>query len=215
MAAACFFGRRRVAGCHRGGGSHDPDRMPRTRGARLHARVRGRGAGLAPDDEVIYCRGGAVRLPQRGRLSQHACVSTGGPGRLRALERRAGPHQPQRRGRRRDDRDLARDFFGIAVAPSSTAGQLATDPIPYSLGHCGLMSGVDVDGSWWDPVGFVDIDHSDAINCGERHVFAERPEPRHVHERWRAQRQRRPEGRREVPAGVHVGAATTGCPGGG
>ena len=57
------------------------------------------------------------------------------------------------------------DFFGIAVAPSSTAGQLAADPIPYSLGHCGLLSGVDVDGSWWDPVGFVDIDHLDAINA--------------------------------------------------
>ena len=56
------------------------------------------------------------------------------------------------------------DFFGVAVAPTSTAGQLATDPIPFSLGHCGLMSGVDVDGSWWDPVGFVDIDHPDAIN---------------------------------------------------
>ena len=27
------------------------------------------------------------------------------------------------------------------------------------------MSGVDVDGSWWDPVGFVDIDHGDAINA--------------------------------------------------
>ena len=57
------------------------------------------------------------------------------------------------------------DFFGLAVAPSSMAGQLATDPIPYSLGHCGLLSGVDVDGSWWDPVGFVDIDHPDAINA--------------------------------------------------
>ena len=57
------------------------------------------------------------------------------------------------------------EFFGVAVPPSSTAGQLGAEPIPYSLGHCGLMSGVDVDGSWWDPVGFVDIDHGDAINA--------------------------------------------------
>lgn len=66
-----------------------------------------------------------------------------------------------------DDGTLATspgEFFGIAVAPSSTAGQLRAEPIAFSLGHCGLMSGVDVDGSWWDPVGFVESDHSDAIN---------------------------------------------------
>jgi hypothetical protein len=27
------------------------------------------------------------------------------------------------------------------------------------------MSGIDIDGSWWDPVGFVDVDHPDAINA--------------------------------------------------
>ena len=59
------------------------------------------------------------------------------------------------------------ESFTVAVAPSSIAGQLRTDPIHYTLGHCGLMSGVDVDGSWWDPVGFVDIDHGDAINAAE------------------------------------------------
>jgi hypothetical protein len=57
------------------------------------------------------------------------------------------------------------EWLTVAVGPSSTAGQLGVDPIPYSLGHCGLMSGVDVDGSWWDAVGFVDIDHADSINA--------------------------------------------------
>jgi hypothetical protein len=57
------------------------------------------------------------------------------------------------------------EWFTVSVAPSSTAGQLGADPIPYSLGHCGLGSGIDVDGSWWDPVGFIHIDHGDAINA--------------------------------------------------
>jgi hypothetical protein len=57
------------------------------------------------------------------------------------------------------------DFFGVAVAPTSTSGQLGPEPMAYSLGHCGLMSGIDIDGSWWDPVGFVNVDHPDAINA--------------------------------------------------
>jgi hypothetical protein len=56
------------------------------------------------------------------------------------------------------------EWFTVAVPPSSVAGNLA-GPIPVSLGHCGLMSGVDVDGSWSDPVGFVDVDHADSINA--------------------------------------------------
>jgi hypothetical protein len=51
------------------------------------------------------------------------------------------------------------------VEPSSAAG--GPGPIPYTLGHCGLWSGIDVDGSFWDPVGPVDADHSDAINSAE------------------------------------------------
>jgi hypothetical protein len=59
------------------------------------------------------------------------------------------------------------DFPDVSLPPSSAAGQLAGGPIPFSLGHCGLMSGIDVDGSWWDPVGFVNIDHGDAINAAD------------------------------------------------
>jgi hypothetical protein len=58
------------------------------------------------------------------------------------------------------------DAFGVRVGPSSqppvTAGAR-----PFSLGHCGLWSGVDVGGSWWDPVGQVDGDHPDAINAAD------------------------------------------------
>ena len=58
------------------------------------------------------------------------------------------------------------DAFGVLLGPSSqppvTAGAR-----PFSLGHCGLWSGIDVGGSWWDPVGSVDGDHPDAINAAE------------------------------------------------
>jgi hypothetical protein len=67
------------------------------------------------------------------------------------------------------------EWFTVAVAPSSTVGQLAGQPITYSLGHCGLGSGIDVDGSWWDPVGFVSIDHPDAINAASGTFAASDP----------------------------------------
>lgn len=56
------------------------------------------------------------------------------------------------------------DAFGVLLGPTSqppvTAGAR-----PFSLGHCGLWSGIDAGGSWWDPVGPVDGDHPDAINA--------------------------------------------------
>lgn len=57
------------------------------------------------------------------------------------------------------------DTFLVAVKPSSPPlDGLAT---PYQLAHCGIFSGVDVDGAFWDPVGIVDADHSDFINSAE------------------------------------------------
>ena len=56
--------------------------------------------------------------------------------------------------------------MGIAVEPSS-APAVVSGPEPYTLGHCGLLSGIDVAGSWWDPVGPVDVDHPDAINAAQ------------------------------------------------
>ena len=63
--------------------------------------------------------------------------------------------------------DVARqDAFGISLAPSSTP-PLTVGAQRVALGHCGLWSGIDVGGSWWDPVGAVDADHPDAINAAE------------------------------------------------
>jgi hypothetical protein len=58
------------------------------------------------------------------------------------------------------------EAFMVRVAPQSPPQALA-GPVPFSLGHCGVGSGIDVDGSWWDPVGFVDGSHGDAINAAE------------------------------------------------
>ena len=54
--------------------------------------------------------------------------------------------------------------FANAFPPSSTP-PLTPGPQPYQLGHCGLWSGIDTGGSWWDPVGQVDADHPDTINA--------------------------------------------------
>jgi hypothetical protein len=54
--------------------------------------------------------------------------------------------------------------MGIAVEPSSPPG-IAPGPIPFTLGHCGVLSGIDLGGSWWDPVGPVDVESGDAVNA--------------------------------------------------
>ena len=61
------------------------------------------------------------------------------------------------------------ESMGVAVAPASPAA--APGPTPFTLGHCGLFSGIDIDGSYWVPVGLVDYDHPDAINAASG-VFA-------------------------------------------
>ena len=55
---------------------------------------------------------------------------------------------------------------GIELPPTSRP-PIPGGPQPFSLGHCGIWSGIDHGGSWWDPVGLVDYDHSDAINAAE------------------------------------------------
>ena len=87
-----------------------------------------------------------------GALSYHVTVSSGSE---LAIERQ--------------------DAFGVLLGPESqppvTAGAR-----PFSLGHCGLWSGIDSGGSWWDPVGPVDGDHPDAINAADGTLTIQDPD---------------------------------------
>ena len=67
------------------------------------------------------------------------------------------------------------EAFVVELSPSSRP-LVPGAPQPYTLGHCGLFSGIDHGGSWWDPVGLVDYDHPDAINAAEGTIAAIGPD---------------------------------------
>lgn len=50
----------------------------------------------------------------------------------------------------------------VEVTPQSP--RLTAPTTELTLGHCGLGSGIDVDGSFWDPVGQIDPDALDLVN---------------------------------------------------
>ncbi len=58
------------------------------------------------------------------------------------------------------------EIFGIVLEPTTPRAVLAGAQ-PFTLGHCGLWSGIDLGGSWWDPVGYIDFNQGDAINAAE------------------------------------------------
>jgi hypothetical protein len=45
------------------------------------------------------------------------------------------------------------DLSTVSLEPESAASLTVGEPVPYALGHCGLWSPIDVDGSLWQPVG--------------------------------------------------------------
>lgn len=53
----------------------------------------------------------------------------------------------------------------VAVEPRSE--RLTGVVTPVTLGHCGLSSGIDLDGSFWDPIGAIPADHPDVINSAD------------------------------------------------
>lgn len=59
------------------------------------------------------------------------------------------------------DREAA---MGIGVPPASPPDGIA-GPREFTLGHCGVFSGIDVDGSYWDLVGPISFDSGEAINA--------------------------------------------------
>jgi hypothetical protein len=54
--------------------------------------------------------------------------------------------------------------MGVPVAPVSV-GPIPVGPIEFTLGHCGVFSGIDLGGHWWDPVGPLPMDSGDAVNA--------------------------------------------------
>lgn len=62
---------------------------------------------------------------------------------------------------------------GPIPASSARAGP---GPQPLDLGHCGLASGIDFDGSWWDPIGEVDALDSAAINSASGTIALSGPD---------------------------------------
>jgi hypothetical protein len=123
-------------------------------------------AALAPDVEVVYAEVGPFGCP-----NEPGCpyTLTGRPSGQVVFERANGEPVAISVTAAADGTIATApgESFSVAVAPTSLPGQLRTEPTLYSLGHCGLGSGIDIDGSWWDTVGFVDIDHGDAINAAD------------------------------------------------
>jgi hypothetical protein len=56
------------------------------------------------------------------------------------------------------------DAMGVGVEAASLPG-IPAGPFEFSLGHCGVFSGIDLDGNWWDPVGQVPMDSGEAVNA--------------------------------------------------
>jgi hypothetical protein len=69
-----------------------------------------------------------------------------------------------RNGIERLEPEVQEDEFATVRASSEPAPKGV--PFPFALGHCGLGSPIDVDGSLWVPVGFVP-EHSDVINAAD------------------------------------------------
>lgn len=67
------------------------------------------------------------------------------------------------------------EVFAVSLPPT-TRPPLPAAGQPFELGHCGLWSGIDLGGSWWDPVGFVDSDHPDSINASPGTIVLTAPD---------------------------------------
>jgi hypothetical protein len=70
---------------------------------------------------------------------------------------------------------VRQEVTGVSLPPT-TKPPLPAGPQPFALGHCGLWSGVDIGGTWWDPIGVVDSDHGDSINPAEGTILLVGPD---------------------------------------
>lgn len=62
----------------------------------------------------------------------------------------------------------------VEVSPRSPS--LSAPTTEFTLGHCGLGSGIDVDGSFWDPVGMIDPRSLDLINSANARFTLNSPD---------------------------------------
>jgi hypothetical protein len=53
------------------------------------------------------------------------------------------------------------------IAVTAGSEPLTNPVLSITTGHCGLNSPLDLDGSYWDPVGAIPADHPDRINSAE------------------------------------------------
>lgn len=67
------------------------------------------------------------------------------------------------------------EAMAVAVGPTSAPG-IPTGPVAFTLGHCGVLGGIDLGGSWWDPVGPVDGDHADSNNAAAGVIIVTDPD---------------------------------------
>ena len=56
------------------------------------------------------------------------------------------------------------DTAGFLIRVEPASGRVSGPITDLTLGHCGLNSPIDLDGSLWDPVGMIDLTHPDLIN---------------------------------------------------
>jgi hypothetical protein len=62
----------------------------------------------------------------------------------------------------------------VEVTPRSP--RVTAPTTAFALGHCGLGSGIDVDGSFWDPVGQIDPDALDLVNSANARFTLNSPD---------------------------------------
>ncbi len=62
----------------------------------------------------------------------------------------------------------------VEVSPQSP--RLSAPTGEFTLGHCGLGSGIDIDGSFWDPVGMIDPESLDLVNSANARFTLNSPD---------------------------------------
>ena len=68
------------------------------------------------------------------------------------------------------------DIPSAIVEVSPRSRRLTAPTTEFTFGHCGLGSGIDVDGSFWDPIGMIDPDNLDLVNSANARFTLNSPD---------------------------------------